>query len=346
MRSCALPISSCSFSRHSAGEDSGCTPAASTESGAACSRKAPVSTAKAAASLLLALHAAPQAGSRTQAAGRWLRARRSSQAKARTARRIVSCLMTEREKVADRGFKRQNPLYNATCARVLYRSLPASSMKVLPSLPREPRSLRAAPRGAARRQAAGRSRCPSLTRCAASAAAWTPESWRTKKAVQMPDYADPAALQAALTELRRCPPLIFAGEARPKRVLASLSRCRPRRTRLGCAAGAARKDPPLPPSLLLAGVACFFHALFLRALFQVRELRKSLAKVANGEAFLLQARGGRARARRCLLTSERPPHRAATARKASPSSTPTTSATRTACCCRWRWCCSFPPACR
>lgn len=61
---------------------------------------------------------------------------------------------------------------------------------------------------------------------------WTPESWRAKEARQMPTYDDPAALKGALDELKRSPPLIFAGE--------------------------------------------------------VRELRRSLAKVANGEAFLLQ----------------------------------------------------------
>lgn len=43
---------------------------------------------------------------------------------------------------------------------------------------------------------------------------WTPESWRKKEARQMPSYSDPAALKAATDELRRCPPLIFAGEVR------------------------------------------------------------------------------------------------------------------------------------
>jgi Class-II DAHP synthetase family len=47
---------------------------------------------------------------------------------------------------------------------------------------------------------------------AASAPGWSPDSWRTKKMYQMPEYKDPKALEAALVELRRCPPLIFAGE--------------------------------------------------------------------------------------------------------------------------------------
>jgi len=62
--------------------------------------------------------------------------------------------------------------------------------------------------------------------------AWTPDSWRTKKAIQMPTYPDAAALEAAESELRSYPPLVFAGEA--------------------------------------------------------NRLKESLAKVANGEAFLLQ----------------------------------------------------------
>ncbi|HKT53020.1 MAG TPA: 3-deoxy-7-phosphoheptulonate synthase class II [Caulobacteraceae bacterium] len=44
---------------------------------------------------------------------------------------------------------------------------------------------------------------------------WTPASWRTKPAKHMPtDYPDPAAVERALVELRRMPPLVFAGEAR------------------------------------------------------------------------------------------------------------------------------------
>jgi 3-deoxy-7-phosphoheptulonate synthase len=49
---------------------------------------------------------------------------------------------------------------------------------------------------------------------AASTDAWTPERWRDRPAAQQPDWPDPEALEAALAELRRQPPLVFAGEAR------------------------------------------------------------------------------------------------------------------------------------
>ncbi|MGL4542458.1 MAG: class II 3-deoxy-7-phosphoheptulonate synthase [Polymorphobacter sp.] len=44
--------------------------------------------------------------------------------------------------------------------------------------------------------------------------AWTPASWRTQTARQLPNYADRAALAAVETELQSYPPLVFAGEAR------------------------------------------------------------------------------------------------------------------------------------
>lgn len=47
--------------------------------------------------------------------------------------------------------------------------------------------------------------------------AWTPDSWRTKKAIQLPTYPDQDALTAAEAELRSYPPLVFAGEARKLR---------------------------------------------------------------------------------------------------------------------------------
>ncbi|MCB1425921.1 MAG: 3-deoxy-7-phosphoheptulonate synthase, partial [Notoacmeibacter sp.] len=43
---------------------------------------------------------------------------------------------------------------------------------------------------------------------------WTPDSWRTKPIVQVPDYPDPAALDDVEGRLRTYPPLVFAGEAR------------------------------------------------------------------------------------------------------------------------------------
>ncbi|PWE17094.1 3-deoxy-7-phosphoheptulonate synthase class II [Marinicauda salina] len=44
--------------------------------------------------------------------------------------------------------------------------------------------------------------------------AWSPDSWRTKTALQLPDYPDAAALADVEAELSRRPPLVFAGEAR------------------------------------------------------------------------------------------------------------------------------------
>ena len=43
---------------------------------------------------------------------------------------------------------------------------------------------------------------------------WTPESWKSHEGIQMPDYADKAALAATEARLGRFPPLVFAGEAR------------------------------------------------------------------------------------------------------------------------------------
>lgn len=43
---------------------------------------------------------------------------------------------------------------------------------------------------------------------------WSPESWREKPILQVPDYPDAAKLQAVEDELAANPPLVFAGEAR------------------------------------------------------------------------------------------------------------------------------------
>ncbi len=43
---------------------------------------------------------------------------------------------------------------------------------------------------------------------------WTPNSWRSHEARQLPTYPDAAALAAVEAELRSYPPLVFAGEAR------------------------------------------------------------------------------------------------------------------------------------
>ncbi|HYZ63646.1 MAG TPA: 3-deoxy-7-phosphoheptulonate synthase class II [Acetobacteraceae bacterium] len=43
---------------------------------------------------------------------------------------------------------------------------------------------------------------------------WTPSSWRSRPAKQMPSYPDQAALEAMEARLAKYPPLVFAGEAR------------------------------------------------------------------------------------------------------------------------------------
>src|ERR671931_185398 len=43
---------------------------------------------------------------------------------------------------------------------------------------------------------------------------WTPDSWRKKPIVQVPDYPDRHALAEVERQLATFPPLVFAGEAR------------------------------------------------------------------------------------------------------------------------------------
>ena len=43
---------------------------------------------------------------------------------------------------------------------------------------------------------------------------WTPDSWRKKPILQVPDYPDQAALPEVEKQLATFPPLVFAGEAR------------------------------------------------------------------------------------------------------------------------------------
>jgi 3-deoxy-7-phosphoheptulonate synthase len=43
---------------------------------------------------------------------------------------------------------------------------------------------------------------------------WTPDSWRTRPALQLPEYPDAKALADVETKLATFPPLVFAGEAR------------------------------------------------------------------------------------------------------------------------------------
>ena len=54
---------------------------------------------------------------------------------------------------------------------------------------------------------------------------WQKDGWRSKPRVQMPDYLDATALDSVEAQLRRYPPLVFAGEARSlKAQLAAASR--------------------------------------------------------------------------------------------------------------------------
>ncbi|GJM91496.1 hypothetical protein PR202_ga07872 [Eleusine coracana subsp. coracana] len=53
-----------------------------------------------------------------------------------------------------------------------------------------------------------------VVRAAAAAGGWTPGSWRARPARQIPEYPDPAALEATERALAALPPLVFAGEAR------------------------------------------------------------------------------------------------------------------------------------
>ncbi len=48
----------------------------------------------------------------------------------------------------------------------------------------------------------------------ADRSAWTPDSWRSRNALQQPDWPDQADLDAVLKNLSTVPPLVFAGEAR------------------------------------------------------------------------------------------------------------------------------------
>jgi len=53
---------------------------------------------------------------------------------------------------------------------------------------------------------------------------WTPNSWRQKKIIQVPEYTDSSALNAVEERLSSFPPLVFAGEARAlKRQLADVA---------------------------------------------------------------------------------------------------------------------------
>ena len=53
---------------------------------------------------------------------------------------------------------------------------------------------------------------------------WTPDSWRKKPVLQVPDYPNAKALADVEAQLATFPPLVFAGEARNlKRALARVA---------------------------------------------------------------------------------------------------------------------------
>src|ERR1700691_3595869 len=53
---------------------------------------------------------------------------------------------------------------------------------------------------------------------------WSPESWRGKPILQVPDYPDLKALADVEAQLATFPPLVFAGEARNlKKALAQVA---------------------------------------------------------------------------------------------------------------------------
>ena len=57
-----------------------------------------------------------------------------------------------------------------------------------------------------------------------TSAKWSPDSWRSKPRLQMPDYPNPKALAEIEAQLATFPPLVFAGEARSlKRALAQVA---------------------------------------------------------------------------------------------------------------------------
>ena len=52
---------------------------------------------------------------------------------------------------------------------------------------------------------------------------WTPDSWRSKPVLQMPQYPDAGALADVEAQLATFPPLVFAGEARPNQVAEAMA---------------------------------------------------------------------------------------------------------------------------
>lgn len=55
---------------------------------------------------------------------------------------------------------------------------------------------------------------PSLGPNASLRARWAVDSWRTKKALQQPEYPNQTELEEAVNTIEKSPPIVFAGEAR------------------------------------------------------------------------------------------------------------------------------------
>ena len=83
---------------------------------------------------------------------------------------------------------------------------------------------------------------------------WTPDSWRNKPIVQVPDYPDRQALADVEAQLATFPPLVFAGEARELKKAWRASR----QARLSCckAATAPRASPSTAPTTSATSSGC------------------------------------------------------------------------------------------
>lgn len=61
-----------------------------------------------------------------------------------------------------------------------------------------------------------------VTSSSGASLGWSPSSWRSKKAQQMPKYEDPALLEEVEGILAKQAPLVFAGEVRCRSVVSGM----------------------------------------------------------------------------------------------------------------------------
>ncbi|KAK1263384.1 hypothetical protein QJS04_geneDACA009330 [Acorus gramineus] len=94
------------------------------------------------------------------------------------------------------------------------KTLNTQSLPLLPTKPRKPRSISAV-------HAAEPTKNPSSPTIAApkpsstrSSDKWAVDSWRSKKALQLPEYPNKEELDSVLKTIETFPPIVFAGEAR------------------------------------------------------------------------------------------------------------------------------------